>query len=385
MLKKLSSSSLLLLFFVLPLVFCPLVYDRFELPKILFFIFSLNVTIGLGIRASITESLANIKKNRILKYYLLYLIILTVSTLINPIKQNSVWGQYYRYQGLVTQIHYLLFTLFYFSLAKKGISLKRAGKIIAVSGLTQAFLIIFQGIWLKIFHFPIYNYNGRLAGLLGNPNFAAGFLVLSFPYFWHYSSFKIPRWLTSLIFLLALLLTGSRSGLIAFLATNLFLIIKKISLSKFILAGSGLVLSLLILVSGFRSSPFENRIAIWQKGVQAIAKKPLLGWGLENFETAFQSTLTKKDFNLRNIRVDRAHNLFLEIAINSGLVGFSVYLLIIYQTLKTLWKGKEEIWLKTNLIALISFLILAQFNVLNLNEYLFFYFSLTVAANQTEQ
>ena len=105
-----------------------------------------------------------------------------------------------------------------------------------------------------------------------------------------------------------------------------------------------------------------------------IQKKPLFGWGPENFEIGFASVLNDKDFDLKNIRVDRSHNIILDIAANTGIVG-----LIVWGWLLIILFKKSGIFF----YPLLSFLIIANFNVISLNSWILFY--LTSALIRTKK
>jgi O-antigen ligase len=115
--------------------------------------------------------------------------------------------------------------------------------------------------------------------------------------------------------------------------------------------------------------------------LMAISQKPIFGWGVENFSIAFQSVLKDNEFDLKNIRVDKAHNEFLEVATTGGIVAFLIYLLIWFLIVKNLWLRKNEPGMENNLIGLAAFFIIANLNVMSIAEYLFFYFIAGISIN----
>ena len=131
-------------------------------------------------------------------------------------------------------------------------------------------------------------------------------------------------------------------------------------------------LVVLILYPKREYSPYDNRYLIWQKGIEAVAKRPIFGWGLENFEDA-------GGFDLRYLRVDKAHNELIEIAVSSGLIGLGVWVWLVVTAVHVPWDKRQEAWARTSLLLLFIFLFLAQLNVLNINQYLIFYLVLGMA------
>jgi len=367
--SKLIFLNLIILFLILPLTIFPKLYDWAELPKAIVFILTINFTIGIFMWDIIPTLLKKIKQNRVLISLIVFYTVMFSTTIINSLSGKSIWGNYFRYQGLIMQIHYLALVaiLFYFQMENKILKIT---KIIAAAGIINCFIILIQS-FLKIFMF-----NNRAAAFLGNPNFAGGYLVISFIYLTSLLKTNKQLVLPSLLFLVSLLLTQSRSAIIAFLVV---LIIRVWAKSKnkrnLILALVFIALISTLAVFSFNRpvSSFDNRILIWQRSIKAFSQKPIFGWGIENFDLAFQSALKPSDFDFKNIRVDHAHNIFLAILINYGLLGLLAYLGLLYYLFYYLFKNKKDGWAATNFLALIAFLIIGQFNVLNINEYLFFY------------
>lgn len=374
MIKKILSVIPYFYFLFLPFIFYPDLANPYELPKVIFFISFTNIFIGLYCWRILSRQEPKVKLGKITKLLIILTILLIISSLINGFTYQSVLGQIYRNQGIATLITYFLF----FILLIKVSSSPQITKAVVIGGLVNALLIIIQGAILKIFHFPVYNYNGRITGLFGNPNFAGGFLALCLPFTLFYPF--LPLVFTWPVFLTAVILTGSRGALITFFILSSAFAFGKIKEKeqriKFILA---VVILFAVIVPHRQLSKIEDRSLIWHKGVKAFMEKPIFGWGIENFATAFQSNLDKNDFDLYNIRVDKAHNEILEIAVAGGIPALIVYLLLLKEAFSILWKNRKDKWAETNLYVLTGFFILFQFNVLNLNEYLFFYLALAGA------
>ncbi|MFY9463308.1 MAG: O-antigen ligase family protein [Candidatus Sungiibacteriota bacterium] len=69
----------------------------------------------------------------------------------------------------------------------------------------------------------------------------------------------------------------------------------------------------------------QNRVMIWGMSLKAVAERPLLGWGQENYYLVFQ-----KYFNpglyAAEPWFDRSHNAALDWAVHTGLLGLAAYL-----------------------------------------------------------
>lgn len=72
----------------------------------------------------------------------------------------------------------------------------------------------------------------------------------------------------------------------------------------------------------------QGRIWIWKESVKSIIKNPLLGVGIGNFPTVL-----KQDVALAKAG-SSAHNLFLQIMAEMGIIAFAVFLVIVYEIYK---------------------------------------------------
>lgn len=83
---------------------------------------------------------------------------------------------------------------------------------------------------------------------------------------------------------------------------------------------------------------FSNRGYIWNRTLSAIVSKPIFGYGTDTFVLNFpQVDLLSKNrtFDLYNVIVDKPHNIYMQLAINFGLVGLLLFLGLI---LKSIWR-----------------------------------------------
>jgi len=325
----------------LPILYWPGIPERIEFFKVILFIL-----ITIAYFGYVGYGIHNNKKidMRIVLLFLLLLSAQFISSVAGARPLASLFGIQYRYQGWVTQLSYVMIAIL-FSLSKSK------DKYIGLASIVVALFTFGEFIYTG-------NFNGK--GLLGNPNFSGGFLAMSLP-------FLNNIYLKTLI-LVAIVLTGSRSAIIAagiICGLTILFKVKNIFCKLGIFAI--LILCFLAVYPNKETSHFDNRFNIWTKGIEAGFTKPFLGWGLENFELAFQSTLKSNDFDLKNIRVDKAHNELVEIFVNSGTIGLFLYLTIMILIVKKIYYKQKY------LLCFIAFLVISNLNVVNINEYLFYY------------
>lgn len=142
---------------------------------------------------------------------------------------------------------------------------------------------------------------------------------------------------------LGMYLTLTRGALLGFVAGLPFVLFyynRKLGL----LAGLGGILGVLILgyfyffgsigdpTQGNRFLMNKNnssdvmRRSQWKAAVIAIKEKPILGWGLSNFHSQLRRIKEENDLDYKNYNDAHSHNLFLEIAAGTGLIGLFLFL-----------------------------------------------------------
>lgn len=373
---KLMGQFIFLFFlFFLPLIFCPFLFNAYELTKVIFFRVVVELMVGLfwvGILAGLVASFNRQKRNLIGFSVLLYGAWLFLTSWGGEYWWRSFLGNYFRQQGFFTFLHFIFFFFLVILISGK---IKKKHLAAAISG--GAFAASLYALYQSIDFLKIGDYFPDVAGSFGHPNFLGGFLVITLPF----SFYLVRKQKIFAFFLLAqalaIFFSGSRMAIFLFLALICFY------LSWFLRKKWLFPLLIAILVFGAlpfaqETSRFENRGKIWQKGAEAFRQRPVFGWGLENFEDAFRSVLIpEKDIVLRDLRVDKAHNEFLEILVASGIVGLGLYLFILVSSFKVLWKklktAKNKDWWLAVFLSLCLFVLRSQVNPLSVAENVFFW------------
>lgn len=214
----------------------------------------------------------------------------------------------------------------------------------------------FNDMIFKLFPFEIVNYPypSRAAATFDNPLILATFLIITTPfcafssiYFKHSQNRKIGRYcfISSLV---GLLCTESRGAYIAIALSIITLLLsnkkifKKLIPFMFILA-VGIPLTFALRYKDGTGDEFlasnSNRFAIWQTCAELFGENPLLGLGAgtENIHREIISRL--------GINRTHAHNLFLEIATEGGIIGIAMatsIIIIFARNLIKLYKLKNN-------------------------------------------
>ena len=164
----------------------------------------------------------------------------------------------------------------------------------------------------------------------------------------------------TILFLMSQLLLSSRGGIIA-LSSTLFLYLAlnwkkalrplEIFLGFILLCLALWPQSLRDVCNSFLNPLGYSRTIIWKGALQTILARPWTGWGLGNFGNAYQQYKLPVEFEIGRFEktTNFAHNEFLDVFAQMGMVGFIVYcwliFLIFYSALKTL-KNNPNNWKK---------------------------------------
>lgn len=228
---------------------------------------------------------------------------------------------------------------------------------------------------------------------IGNVSFLAAYLI--FPVFLALALYREDRawrgfYLASFLLNIAVIfLTASRGGILGLtlglvLWGALYSIFCSFS-SKLKIAVAGILLTATLFSAGvwlyrdssiiqvipalrkITSTSFEEtttraRLIAWQIGLKGWRERLWLGWGPENFYMPFDKYFNPELYDILQEKpwFDRAHNIFLEFGVTSGLVGVLVYFSIfgaVFWSIKKWW-NKNRV-LHASLISLL-FAYLAQ-------------------------
>lgn len=131
------------------------------------------------------------------------------------------------------------------------------------------------------------------------------------------------------------ILSGSSTGLaILLISLTIRVIPERLrSLTRWLI---GLGLALLCLLAAYgainvdRWPSLASRADIWQAGLSATGDYPLWGWGPNHFDLAYDNHFPADQVSARSATEERAHNLPLEVLVETGLVGLIWLGLILY-------------------------------------------------------
>jgi putative inorganic carbon (HCO3(-)) transporter len=187
----------------------------------------------------------------------------------------------------------------------------------------------------------------RFGGIFGHPNLLGGFLALAIPSMVALAASETVWWrrLSGSLLVLAavagLVFTYSRGAwlgtgvglliLLPVLGRGFWLVLGAVLLGPVLVGmvtSAGAVLSRVDSFAAAGSDPaLMERLEIWGMAFRLVAEHPLLGVGLGNFQAAY-GRLMVPDLPLLTYPLElpeHAHNLFLNLAVEVGLVGVSAF------------------------------------------------------------
>lgn len=165
-----------------------------------------------------------------------------------------------------------------------------------------------------------------------------------------------------------LLLTGARGPLLGLLLGSIvglvwYSLSSRIS-GKLLLKGGGIgILLLLALLGIFRNTPLVQRLTTigfsaspdrlinWEVAYKAFQERPVLGWGSNNYLVAQNEFFNPRLTEITRQGFDRTHNKYLEILVDTGVIGFIAYTAIFAVVFWQLFRRRKDEPFLTALLA----------------------------------
>ncbi|MCP4544179.1 MAG: tetratricopeptide repeat protein [Chloroflexi bacterium] len=278
-----------------------------------------------------------------------------LATVLAVDRGMSLWGSYERAQGVLTQTSYvLLFLLISARLRTLSQAQRLMGAMVATGipllglGMAQALGWNPMGL-ISDARSPIY-------GTLGRANFVGAYLAMLLPPNIALILITRRRWMRLAVAALTLgevivvLLTLSRGAwLAAGVAVGAFVLLWFWPRLPRLWRVAALVVGCVALVTvvggtlwlGRAAGSTAARLTIWRATLALIARRPLLGYGPDTLGLVFPNVYPPQliYYHGRGVGVDRAHNLFLDWAVTTGLVGLLAQLVLLVVFVLIGWRA----------------------------------------------
>jgi len=202
----------------------------------------------------------------------------------------------------------------------------------------------------------------RMSGSFDNPAGFAATLSVCFPFalfllhkkeiYW-----KIPGSLAIVLFIVAVVLSQSRAGIITIIAISGIWTVKALNLKWLnswgirtkILCSATLIILILSGLYFMKKDSANGRLLIWQCSAHMIADKPLFGHGIGGFQREYMlyqanffRNHPESSFSMLADIVKHPFNEFLLLLVEQGLVGGLLLGLFIYMLIREYRKNKKQ-------------------------------------------
>ena len=328
---------------------------------------------------------------------------------VNP--YNSFWSNYERMEGYVTILHLAL----YFIIVKSILRTRNDWMIFFNIFVFVSILVSSYALFQKFAQENIHAiYDTRVYSTIGTPPFLASYLLLSV-FLGLILILNTQKTYLKYIYISSTVLnsiviyfTATRGAIVAvFIGLTFFSLFyifgkpntsKETMFKKAVLSVLALVILLTVFLWTFSDKNFikqditlsrfynitsdhavKTRLRAWEIAWEGIKERPILGWGQENFISAYTVNAVPYSWvSQPQALTDRAHNIALHWLINAGFLGFFSYLVIFGSAFYVILTAiHKKIITKTEAITIITALVvyLAQnlFVFDTVNTYLIFF------------
>ena len=386
--------------FILPFVYWPWAEVTHEVPRVWFVLYWVEVLILAGLPSLVRKKTPNWGDKASIWLSIGFLVIAYMASFLGIDKDKSLWGNYWRFDGLLVLLHCIGLTLFlrlwwhrsWSHLTTLSITLGAVG----VSSI--ALWSVFRVYVLK--DYALNYWNDAFGSTFGQPNYLAGYLIISFPLLLSQSvqAFKKKRVLpillwsaSTLIVSTALIFTHAVAAVPILLIIGMTYWFLHRRTAWYWLLGCVVFITICTSIIYYRqtTSPTvfvaESRERIVHKVILGWWQRPILGWGWANVDHAFESSIWPYPVRF-DVYLDKAHSTILEVLATTGIMGLSVYLLLIIRVGSVLYRKARSAppwsWHPTMFVTFITIVLHSQTNVISIAEETFFWMIVGIAGVQ---
>lgn len=358
------SYLLVFLLFILPFVVLPIGVSPFENSKVILAELAIEAILIISIWQKRLSN--NLLKNHF-SYILGGLFLLTLISLFFFPSSTTFFGNPFRLQGV-----FLYWHLFILAILMQKVKLPKLSPIFYLAILL---LMLISTVILGT------DQNARFVSTLGEANSLAATAIFLWPFLYFSPiipklSITFSRLISIICAALIIILSGSRSGVVAFVLQLAFIFFT----SKIKMSVKSSVTLILIIMALSLFLPFiegggwyQNRAEVWKTALYAGSVRPIFGNGFGNIEQVLPKISKYMGNNLQYEYVDSSHNILLDFWVQGGFFGVFFLVLLLYQTFKTFtlqFRVKE-------LVLLLGVLTVMMFNPVSVVVLVYLWFLLS--------
>lgn len=278
--------------------------------------------------------------------------ILGISTIFGVNPYRSFWSNYERMEGLIGHLHLFAYFLILTSVFLKELDWKRFFFV----SLGVSFVVSSYGYFQSLGLIKVFQSSERVDATLGNSTYLAIYIIfhifLAF-YFLLKEDKKILKYSLGALILYEIpiiFLTATRGAILGFLGGTILLSVffgifsRNQKIKKVSFGFIGLILATIVsfwfvkdtnLIQenyvlrrfanmSFSEQTIKSRFSIWGISAEGFKERPILGWGIENYDQVFNKYY-KPELWSNEPWFDRSHNIVFDWLIHAGILGFLAY------------------------------------------------------------
>ncbi|MFC1612273.1 O-antigen ligase family protein [Patescibacteria group bacterium] len=356
-----------------PLIITPFTIFPFIFGRGLIIQLLIEVIFGFYVILAISNKQYRPRINTMTALLGIFLIVLFFSSILGTDFNRSFWGNESRFTGWFFLLHLFLFFIVISSIFR---SKKDWNNFLGFN--VWVAIVMFGIAILSLFGVEFWGVDlgTRISGTLGNPIFLATYFILNLIFalylFLNAKHIKTKAvWLLfSIIIFIGIILTQSNGALLGLGSGAMVGLVSYgllINRKKVRSAILGFIILIIILIGAlfiFKESEFvrENkvlgrvadisissgtgntRLMGWRVALDGIAEHPFLGWGVEGFQTVFNKYYNPQflKYSYYETWFDKPHNKVLEVIIDSGFIGFAIYMSVFASGICLIYRKRKR-------------------------------------------
>lgn len=384
--------------------------EGYEYTKIVLFILSISLICFLWLFSKPKVSWSYIKV-----ISLIFIFVLFITSILGLNPGSSLVGRSPYFQGWIVYLYLFIFSLLVSTIP---IKFKDYAATLVSSSIVVSAVAAIDWVSLNILGWEVANYAGRVVSTFGQPNFFAGFLLLTLPFAYYLVKQENQKLsylgkTSGVVSILGIFASHSRAAIFLFSALVFLYLILKLSKTRrwlvfisLFLIFCGSMQTSFYFKSGFIYKEFlepsfiaghvtdpvlnsvEKRVYIWPVLINLGLQNPYLGYGLENIGLVYSNYFVEKKhilfeetpvvsdvlIRLKDLNVDRTHNYILDLTIFSGIGGVFVWILLSTFLLKKILSKNISLENNVLLLGLITYLTWIQFQNQSIVHLIYFWF-----------
>ena len=297
---------------------------------------------------------------------IIFLGVIGIADILSRDPFKSFWSNFERMEGYITLLH--LFG--YFLVARAMLSGEKLWTRFFQTSIGVSVVVSLHGTLQLMGALPMYQSTNRIEATLGNASYLAAYIMvhifLTLFLLMREERSRLMRYVYGAVIILEAVILyetatrgailGAIAGLLAFgiivsLTRHRMKSLRAVALAGFVALGIGIALIFAFKDTALirSSTPLKRfssvslaeakpRFLLWNIAWQGFKERPLLGWGQESFNYAFNKYYDPKMY-AQEQWFDRTHNVFLDWLIAGGLAGLVSYAALYVYAFFAVWSG----------------------------------------------